>query len=80
MITAFMSAGELHSVYVIRREGMTKIRAVGFCTVEDDAGPGVYQVPDWVFDGRLKYGPSGAETAVCAKCAATATAMKVPPK
>lgn len=80
MITAFMSAGELHSVYVIRREGMTKIRAVGFCTVEDDAGPGVYQVADWVFDGRSKYGPPGGETAVCGKCAATAAAMKVPPK
>lgn len=80
MITAFMSGGELHSVYVIRREGMTKIRAVGFCTVEDDAGPGVYQVPDWVFDGRPKYGPAGGETTVCAKCAATVTAMKSPPR
>ena len=78
MITAFMSASELHSVYVIRREGMTKIRAAGFCGVEDDAGPGVFQVPDWVFDGRTKYGPPGGETSVCAKCAATVTAIKVP--
>jgi len=75
MITAFMSANELHAVYVIRREGMTKIRAHGFCTVEDDTGPGVYQVPEWVFDGRPKYG----ETAVCAKCAHTAAMLKVPP-
>lgn len=80
MITAFMSANELHSVYVIRREGMAKIRAVGFCAVEDDAGPGVYQVPDWAFDGRPKYGPPGAEIAVCAKCAAAVAAMKVPAK
>ena len=75
MITAFMSANELHAVYVIRREGMTKIRAAGFCTVEDDAGPGVYQVPEWAFDGRPKYG----ETPVCAKCAHAATMMKFPP-
>ena len=74
MITVFMSANELHVAYVIRREGMTKIRAVGFCSAEDDAGPGIYQVPDWAFDGRSKYG----EVAVCAKCAATVTAMKVP--
>ena len=80
MITAFMSAGELHAVYVIRREGMTKIRANGFCSVEDDAGPGVYQVPDWAFDGRPKYGPPGAEITVCAKCTAIVTALKVPAK
>ena len=73
MITAFMAANELHVVYVIRREGMTKIRAWSFCSVEGDAGPGIYQVPDWVFDGRAKYG----EIAVCAKCAAAAT-LKVP--
>jgi len=78
MITSFMSANELHAAYVIRREGLTKIRALGFCAAEDDAGPGIYQVPDWAFDGRAKYGPPGAEIAVCAKCAATATAMKVP--
>lgn len=76
MITSFMAANELHAVYVIRREGMTKIRALGFCSVEGDAGPGVYQVPDWVFDGRAKYG----EIAVCTKCVAAATAMKVPPQ
>ena len=75
MITAFMSANELHAVYVIRREGMTKIKATGFCTVEDDAGPGVYQVPKWAFDGRAKYG----ETAVCAKCAHSAVMMRTPP-
>ena len=74
MITAFMSKDELHAAYVIRREGLTKIRAVGFCSAEDDAGPGVYQVPDWAFDGRAKYG----ETPVCAKCAGTVAAMKVP--
>ena len=79
MITAFMSKDELHAAYVIRREGMTKIRAVGFCAVEDDAGPGVYQVPDWAFGGP-KYGPPGAEIAVCGKCAAIVTSMKAPPK
>ena len=75
MIMSFMSANELHAVHVIHQKGMTKIRARGLCTVEDDAGAGVYQVPDWAFDGRPKYG----EIAVCAKCAATATAMKAPP-
>jgi hypothetical protein len=75
MITTFMAANELHAVYVIQREGMTKIHAKGFCLVEENAGPGVYQVPDWAFDGRPMYG----EIPVCAKCAGTVTAMKVPP-
>ena len=78
MITAFMSANELHAVYVIRREGLTKIRAVGFCAVEDDAGPGVYQVSEWAFDGRQKYGPPGTEITICTKCAHTVVAMKNP--
>lgn len=76
MITAFMSANELHAVYVIHREGMTKIKAKSFCSVEDDAGPGVYQVPEWAFDGRPKYG----EVAVCAKCAHITASMKNPPR
>ena len=78
MITAFMAANELHAVYVIRREGITKIRAAGFCEVQEDAGPGVYQVPEWAFDGRPKYGPQGGEIAVCAKCSHTIVAMNTP--
>ena len=80
MITSFMSKNELHAAYVIRRDGLTKIRAVGFCTAEDDAGPGVYQVPNWAFDGRPKYGPPGGEITVCAKCAGVMTAMKESPR
>lgn len=76
MITSFMAAQELHAVHVIKREGMTKIRATGLCTVEEDAGPGVYQVPDWVFDGRPKYG----ETPVCQKCTAVIVSKREPPR
>lgn len=76
MINAFMSKSELHAVHVLQREGMTKIRAQGLCSTEDDDKLSIYQVPDWVFDGRLKYG----EIPVCAKCAATVAVMKVPPK
>ena len=77
MITSFMSANELHAAYVIRREGMTTIQAKGFCSAEESAGPGVYQVPDWAFDGRPKYG----EIPVCAKCAGIVARMKeVPPR
>jgi hypothetical protein len=78
MITAFMSDNELHGVYVIRREGLTKIRAGGFCGKEDDAGPGVYQVPEWAFDGRPTYGPPGGEITVCAKCSHTVVSLKHP--
>jgi hypothetical protein len=74
MINTFMSANELHAVYVIQRKGMTTIKAIGMCKVEDDAGPGVYQTPTWVFDGRAKYG----ETPVCAKCAIAVTNMQSP--
>lgn len=77
MITAFMSDNALHAVHVIHQKGMTSIRARGLCSAEDNAGAGVYQVPDWVFDGtRSKYG----EIPVCTKCAGTVGAMKVPPK
>ena len=76
MITAFMSGSEMHAVYVIQREGMTKIRAKGLCATEDDAGPGVYQMPDWAFDGREKFG----ETPVCPKCAGIITSTRNPPK
>lgn len=76
MITAFMAADVLHAVHVIHQEGLTKIRARGQCTVEGNAGSGVYQVPDWTFDGRVVYG----NIPVCARCAGIVTAMKVLPK
>ncbi len=77
MITSFMAANELHAVHVIAQKGMTQIRAVSFCKVEGDAGTGVYQVADWAFDGRTKYG----EIPVCAKCGQTVINLaKVPPR
>ena len=77
MINAFMSKDELHAVHELKREGMTKISATGMCMTKDDDKLSVYQVPDWVFDGRAKYG----ETPVCQKCSgAVRNAMKVPPK
>ena len=77
MINAFMSKDELHAVHVLQREGMTKIRATAMCTAQDDDKLSIYQVPDWVFDTRPKYG----ETPVCQKCAgAVVNAMRVPPR
>lgn len=76
MITAFMSAGELHAVHVINHKGLTKIRLTGLCSAEDDVGLGVFQVPLWAFDGRPKYG----ETVVCQKCARTVATMREPPR
>jgi len=76
MITAFMATHELHAVHVIKREGMTKIRASAFCTIEEDAGPGIYQVPDWAFDGRSLYG----KIPVCVKCSRAAISLRTPPQ
>ena len=76
MITAFMTAGELHAVHVIQHKGLTKIRLTGMCTAEDAVGDGVFQVPLWAFDGRPKYG----ETVICQKCARIVAAMKDPPR
>lgn len=76
MITAFMSAGELHAVHVINHRGIAKIQLTGMCSAEDAVGLGVFQVPLWAFDGRAKYG----ETVVCQKCARTVTAIREPPK
>jgi hypothetical protein len=71
MISAFIAAGELHAVHVIHQQGLTKIRARGFCNADEDAGTGVYQVADWAFDGRPKYG----DKPVCGKCAGTVVAL-----
>jgi len=76
MISTFMAAGELHAVHVIHQKGLTKIKAIGLCKAEEDAGAGVYQVPIWAFDGRPKYG----ETPVCATCARTVATMKESPR
>lgn len=77
MITSFMAGNEMHAVHVIHQKSMTKISAHSLCKVEGDAGPGIYQVPDWVFDGsRSKYG----DMPVCLKCAGIITRMKTPPK
>ena len=76
MITAFMSAGELHAVHMIHQKGLTKIHATSMCKTDDSIGQGVYQVPLWVFDGRSKYG----ETVVCEKCSRTVTLMREPPR
>jgi len=76
MITSFSAANALHAVHVIHQQGLTQIRARGLCSAEGDAGTGVYQVPDWAFDGRSKYG----EIPICPKCAGIVAKMKVPPK
>jgi hypothetical protein len=76
MIIAFMAGNELHAVHVLHQKGITKIGATGLCKIEEVVGAGVYQVPDWVFDGRPKYG----ETPVCPKCAGTVSAMREPPR
>jgi len=77
MISAFMSENEMHAVYVLAREGMTKIAATAMCQVKGDEKLSIYQVPPWVFDGRAKYG----DTSVCQKCAGSLAAfMKAPPK
>ena len=76
MITAFLSNAELHAVHEIHQKGMTKIRAIGMCKAEDDAGTGIYQVAPWVFDGRPTYG----EIPVCVKCTRSVIAMREPPR
>ncbi len=77
MITSFMADKALHAVHVIAQKGLTQIRAISLCKIEGDAGGGVYQVADWAFDGRAKYG----EIPVCQKCAHTvASLMKPPPR
>ena len=77
MIMSFTAANELHAVHVIAQKGITQIRALSFCKVDGDAGAGVYQVADWAFDGRPKYG----EIPVCVKCSQTVVSLqKAPPR
>lgn len=82
MITAFISppatpatSGELHAVHVVRSKGLMQVQAMAMCQAEGDAGAGIFQVPDWAFDSRPKYG----EIKVCPKCsAAIRTISKAP--
>lgn len=77
MIISFRAANELHVVYVIKQQGITQIRAAGLCQIEGDAGDGVFQAPDWVFDGkRAKWG----DMPVCTKCVGALQKWKEPPK
>jgi hypothetical protein len=77
MISAFIFENEMHAVYVLAREGMTKIVATAMCAAKGDEKLSIYQVPGWVFDGRPKYG----DIPVCLKCAGGLAAfMKAPPK
>ena len=70
-----MADNVLHAVHVIAQKGITQIRAISLCHVEGDAGGGVYQVADWAFDGRSKYG----KIPICGKCSHMVTSLsKVP--
>lgn len=76
MTTAFLETGELHAIHVIHQKGLTNIRAVALCTTEGNAGAGIYQVPSWVFDGRVTWN----NIKVCQRCSRTAQLWKEPPK
>jgi hypothetical protein len=78
MIMSFTAANALHASYRTYLKGMTQIRSIGLCGVDEKVGEdGLFQVPDWVFDGgRPKYG----ELPVCAKCVSVVHKMKEPPK
>ena len=77
MIMSVRAQNLLHAVHKIGQKGLTSIQAITLCNIEGDAGQGLYQVADWAFDGRAKYG----EIPICGKCAQTAAQlMKAPPK
>ena len=75
MISAFMNGTDLHALHVIKRDGVTSIVLISMCNVTGDPKTGLFQVPEWSFDGRAKYG----DTPVCPKCSRAVTAMKNPP-
>lgn len=71
------AVNKLHAVRTIAQKGLTSIRALTFCKIDIDAGPGIHQVADWAFDGRGKYG----DIDVCQQCAQAVTALaKAPPR
>lgn len=53
---------------------MLTVKATGYCGTEGNAADGVYQVPDWAFDGRASY--LGAK--ICPACIKAVAAMKNP--
>jgi hypothetical protein len=75
MTTAFIEASELHGIHVIHQKGLASIRAVALCTIEGNAGAGIYQVPSWAFDGRATWNT----IKVCQRCAQVIQLWKEPP-
>ena len=83
MIIAIRTATGLHAIHMIRQKGLTAIETVGLCQTTGEAEAGIFQVADWAFDGRPKYG----DIPICAKCAQVVTQLsrapqppKVPPQ
>lgn len=70
-VAAFLADGRLHAARYV------KAVAIGYCGVTSSADQalGIYHVPNWAFDRRVKHG----DVDVCLLCSAVMCALAEPP-
>jgi hypothetical protein len=68
LVSAFLAKGQLHAVRYV------KTSALGYCGATGAEGEGIYHVPNWAFDGRVKHG----DVDVCLLCSAAMCALAEP--
>ncbi len=76
MINAFRTTTGLHAIHMIRQKGLTAIETIGLCQTAGEAEAGIFQVADWAFDGRPRYG----DIPICMKCSQVVTQLSKPPQ
>ena len=85
MIAAFLSNDPvaLHAIYAVKQQNLVSVKVHAWCSASANAGDGVLQFPDWVFDGRKTFvnqAAGGQAWPVCERCSAIMQAIKEPPK
>jgi len=89
MIAAFILATSkqdptpiTHAIYGVIQEGLIHVYTYSYCNAKANAADGVYQLPDWVFDGRPSFMNQlgGATWKVCPTCAQNVKLLREPPR
>lgn len=71
-----------HAIYGVVQEGLIHVHNYGYCGAKANAGDGVFQLPDWAFDGRPTFVNqlAGENWAVCPTCTQNVKALREPPR
>jgi hypothetical protein len=88
MIAAFILATKqdptpvTHAIYGVIQEGLIHVNTYSYCGQKANAADGVFQLPDWVFDGRPAFPNqlAGVTWKVCPQCSMNVKALHEPPR